>query len=78
VGLTARALELEGIRSVTTSWFGKAVRSSLPPRASLTHMKRGCTLGAPNNHAQQRRILESTLELLAEPAPLNFLKLNER
>jgi len=78
VGLAARALELEGIQTVITGWFGKAVRSSLPPRASLTHMKRGCTLGAPNDAGQQRRILDKTIEMLSKPAPAEFLKLNER
>jgi hypothetical protein len=41
-------------------------------------MTRGATLGRPHDAAQQRRILEATLALLAEDAPLEIVRLDEK
>jgi hypothetical protein len=38
---------------------------------------RGATLGKPHDAAQQRRVLEATLALLAQDAPLEIVKLDE-
>ena len=48
-----------------------------PPRATLTRMARGATIGRPGDTAQQRRILDATLALLAQPAPQEIVKLDE-
>lgn len=59
-----------------TSWGG-VVSLVKPPRATLTRLGRGATLGAPHDHAQQRRVLLATLALLAWDAPLPLTTLNE-
>lgn len=48
-----------------------------PSRATTTQLKRGSTLGEPHDHAQQRRVLEATLELLGQEAPAIFVGLDE-
>lgn len=49
----------------------------MPPRAAFTRLARGATLGRPGDAAQQRRVLEATLALLARPAPLEPVQLDE-
>jgi hypothetical protein len=78
VGLIARALELQGIATTLTSWNGGVTRLTMPPRATFTRLARGATLGQPGNSAQQRRILEATLALLAQEAPLDPVQLDEK
>jgi len=68
---------MEGIASVMTSWHGGITRRVVPPRATYTNLKRGATLGQPGNTPQQRRMLESTLALLQQDAPIEPLKLEE-
>ena len=53
-------------------------RITAPPRATFTKLGRGATLGRPHDAAQQRRVLEATLALLAQDAPLKPVYLNER
>jgi len=77
VGLIARALEVAGIASVVTTWNAGRTRVTAPPRATFTRLARGATLGKPHDPAQQRRILEATLALLAEDAPLKPVNLAE-
>ncbi len=74
----ARALELNGIASTLTSWNAGITRRVKPPRATFTRLARGATLGQPHNHAQQKRVLDATLALLSQDAPLDPIKLNER
>jgi len=76
VGLLARALEMSGIATTLTSW-NPVIRLAKPPRATLTRLNRGATLGEPHNTAQQRRVLEATLALLSQGAPLEIEHLNE-
>lgn len=78
MGLIARGLEVEGIATVVTSWNTGRTRVTAPPRATFTRLARGATLGKPHDKAQQRRVLEATLELLAEDAPLKPVNLAER
>jgi hypothetical protein len=78
VGLAARALEMEGIATTLTSWNAGVTRLTRPPRATFTRLNRGATLGQPFDAAQQRRILEATLALLAKDAPLRPVNLKER
>lgn len=77
MGLIARALEINGIASTLTSWRGAVTRLTMPPRATFTQMPRGMSLGKPHDRAQQRRILEATLALLEQDAPLDPVILNE-
>jgi hypothetical protein len=77
VGLIARALEMEGIRTTLTSWNAGRTRITMPPRATFTRFKRGATLGKPGDSEQQRRVLRDTLALLALDAPLTPLLLDE-
>lgn len=77
MGLIARALEEAGITTTLTSWNAGRVRVTAPPRATFTRLARGATIGQPHDVAQQRRVLEATLALLAEEAPLKPVNLRE-
>lgn len=77
MGLAARALELAGIAATLTSWNAGVTRLTAPPRAAFTRLARGATLGRPGDEAQQRRVLLATLALLAQPAPLAPINLDE-
>ncbi len=77
MGLVARALELNGVATTLTSWNPGLTRLTAPPRAIVTRLAKGATLGKANDAAQQRRVLEATLALLAQQAPLKLLKLAE-
>lgn len=78
MGLVARALEQEGVATTLTSWNGGVTRLTMPPRATFTRLARGATMGGPGDAAQQRRVLEATLALLAQEAPLEPVQLDER
>lgn len=78
MGLVARALEQDGVATTLTSWNGGVTRLTMPPRATFTRLARGATLGQPGDAAQQRRVLEATLALLAQEAPLEPVQLDER
>lgn len=78
MGLLARALELNNIATTTTSWNAGILRVVLPPRGTITGLNRGATLGKPGDHAQQRRILAATMDLLAQDAPVPLLRLDEK
>ncbi len=77
MGLVARALEMQGIATTLTSWNAGVTRLTMPPRATFTRMNRGSTLGRPGDSAQQRRILDATLALLAQDAPVEPVNLDE-
>ena len=77
VGLLARALELDWVATTMSSWNPGVTRLVNPPRATVSDLPRGATLGAPHDGAQQRRVLEATLALLAQPAPIPLVKLTE-
>ncbi len=68
---------MEGIAATLTSWRGAVTRLTMPPRATFTRMPRGMSLGRPHDVAQQRRILEATLTLLEQDAPLEPVLLDE-
>ncbi len=78
MGLIARGLELKGIATTLTSWNAGITRRIMPPRATFTRLARGATMGHPHNYAQQKRVLEATLALLAQDAPLKPTRLNEQ
>lgn len=69
---------MEGIATTLTSWNAGVTRLTAPPRATFTRLARGATLGQPHDEAQQRRVLEATLDLLAREAPIKPVNLNER
>jgi len=68
---------MEGIATTLTSWNAGTIYAAAPPRATVTRLNRGATLGQPYDAAQQRRILEATLVLLAQDAPLDIVRLKE-
>ncbi|MCP4427995.1 MAG: hypothetical protein GY803_26210 [Chloroflexi bacterium] len=68
---------MNGIAATLTSWSG-LIRRAAPPRAITTRLERGGTLGMPGDAAQQRRVLEATLALLAQDAPVKMIRLDER
>ena len=78
MGLVARGLEMAGIATTLTSWNAGRTRLTAPPRATFTRLERGAALGQPGDAAQQRRVLEATLALLAHDAPLRPVRLKER
>jgi hypothetical protein len=71
-------LELNGIATTLTSWSAGITQRVKPPRATYTRLARGATLGQHHNVAQQRRVLDATLALLAQDAPLDPIRLDER
>lgn len=77
MGLIARALEMEGIATTLTTWNAGVTRLIAPPRGTFTRLARGATLGKPHDTAQQRRVLEATLALLAQDAPVEIVRLDE-
>lgn len=77
MGLLARGLEIAGIATTMTTWRDGTMRIVKPPRVTLSRLPRGAAVGAPHDAAQQRRILEATLVLLEQDAPLNPVKLDE-
>jgi len=66
------------VATTLTSWNAGVTRLTMPPRATFTRLGRGATLGRPGDAAQQRRVLEATLNLLAHDAPLEPVQLDER
>jgi hypothetical protein len=77
VGLAARALEMNGIATTLTTWNAGVTRLTAPPRGTFTRLARGATVGRPHDAAQQRRVLEATLALLAKDAPVEMVRLDE-
>jgi len=68
---------MNGIATTLTTWRGGVTRLTAPPRSTFTKLLRGMTLGEPHDSRQQRRILEATLALLAEDAPIDPVYLDE-
>jgi len=70
-------LELNGIATTLTSWSAGITQRLKPPRATYTRLARGAALGQPFDVTQQRRVLNATLALLAQDAPLDPVRLDE-
>lgn len=68
---------MEGIATAVTSWGGQ-IRLTKAPRATLSRLNRGATVGQPHDTAQQLRVLNATLDLLAQDAPLDIVMLDEK
>jgi D-proline reductase (dithiol) PrdB len=69
VGLVARALELEGIPTMTLAVAKEVVESVRPPRVAFYDGEPGTVSGLPNFPEHQRRILDEALRLI-EPMDL--------
>ncbi len=69
---------MNGIATTLTTWNAGMGRPTAPPRATFTKLSRGATIGQPHNVAQQQRILEATLALLAQDAPVDIVRLDEK
>lgn len=78
MSLLGRALEIEGIPATMTTWRDGVARMTKPPRVTFTKLPRGSSVGAPHDEAQQRRVLEATLALLGQEAPIKPVVLDER
>jgi len=68
---------MAGIATTLTSWNAGVTRLTAPPRATFTRLDRGATLGRPHDFVQQRCVLDATLDLLAQDAPLKPVNLNQ-
>jgi len=64
VGLVARALELEGIPTMTLAVVKEVVESVRPPRVAFYDGEPGTVSGFPNFPEHQRRILDEALRLI--------------
>jgi len=76
-GLIARALEVNNIATTMTTWDPDMAHLTAPPRLTATHLPEGCPIGMPDDHDQQRRVLQSTLDLLEMNSPTGVVYLNE-
>jgi len=64
IGLVARALEFEGIPTMTLAVVKDVVESVRPPRVALYDGEPGTVSGLPNFPEHQRRILDEALRLI--------------
>jgi D-proline reductase (dithiol) PrdB len=64
VSLIARALEQQGIPTMTLAVDKKVVTSVRPPRAAFYNGKLGAVAGLPNWPEHQRRVLDEALRLI--------------
>jgi D-proline reductase (dithiol) PrdB len=64
IGLVARALELEGVPTMTLAVVKDVVESVRPPRVALYDGEPGTVSGLPDFPEHQRRILDEALRLI--------------
>src|SRR6185295_1819 len=64
IGLVARALELEGVPTMTLAVVKDIIESVRPPRVALYDGEPGSVSGKPNFPEHQRRILDESLRLI--------------
>ena len=64
IGLMARALELEGVPTMTLAVVKDVVEAVRPPRVALYAGEPGTVSGLPNFPEHQRRILDEALRLI--------------
>lgn len=77
MGLLSRALQGAGLEATSITWRDAIARLVQPGRVVLTQLPRGATLGTPGDAAQQRRLLEATLDRLRVPPSAAPLVLRE-
>ena len=69
VGLIAAEFERREIATVCIILLRTVAQRVRPPRALWVPFAHGFPLGAPNDRAQQRRVIEAALALLEAPGP---------
>jgi hypothetical protein len=69
VGLIAAEFERRGISTVCIELLREVAERVRPPRALFVPYPHGYPLGAPNDPALQRRIIEAAFALLDRPGP---------
>ncbi len=67
VGLAAAELERQGISTVAIQLLREIAMRVRPPRALFVPFPHGYPLGAPDDSARQRAVLEAALKLLEDP-----------
>lgn len=76
MGLVARAIERNGIPTISVSISETASRLALPPRTVYVRWPFGHAFGEPGNEAQHHTVLADALDLLehaTEPGTLKKL-----
>lgn len=74
MSLVAAELERRGIATVAVQLLREIAEAVRPPRALLVPYPFGYPLGAPNDSALQRRVMEAALDLLEEDAEPPLLR----
>lgn len=74
MSLVAAELERRGIATVAVQLLREIAEAVRPPRALLVPYPFGYPLGAPNDPALQRRVMEAALDLLEEDAEPPLLR----
>ena len=68
---------MEGIATAVVGWNVGRLRLASAPRMAITRLSRGLAFGRPGDKMQQCRVLEATLALLEEDAPIEPLYVDE-
>lgn len=76
ISLAARAIEAEGIPTMTLAIDKEVVESVRPPRAALYDGRYGAVAGLPNWPEQQRRVLDEALRLIEPMDQAGIRRLN--
>ena len=67
VGLTAAALEQQGISTVVIQLLRLVTEKVRPPRALVVPFRHGYPLDSPNEPEKQRAVITTALNLLTDP-----------
>lgn len=76
ISLAARALEAEGVPTMTLAIDKEVIESVRPPRAALYDGQYGAVAGLPNWPEQQRRVLDEALRLIEPMDQAGIRRLN--
>lgn len=76
VSLAARAIEADGIPTMTLAIDKEIIESVRPPRAALYEGEYGSIAGVPNWAEQQRRVLDEALRLIEPMDQAGIRRLN--
>lgn len=78
MGLIARDVEISGIATTMTSWNAGIIQRIMPPHVVIIELPRGSSMGHPHHHSEQQNVLNATLALLSEEAPVPLVYLEEK
>ena len=67
VGLTAAALEQQGISTVAVQLLRLVAEKVRPPRALVVPFRHGYPLDSPNEPEKQRAVITAALKMLTDP-----------